>query len=563
MEKEKKTIDKNSIRFTIMAVILIAIFCFAISPVTLQNDTFYTIKIGEHILQNGIDMKDPFSWHENLQYTYPHWLYDVVIYLVYSIGGQVGIYISTIVLSIALGLTMYLVNIKLTKNKLTSFVLTIGAMYLLRNYIAARAQLATFILFILTVYFIEMFLETKKKRYVVGLIIIPIIIANVHLAVFPFYFVLYLPYIAEYMIYILSHTEIIVVNAKIDRLNKKILKTTNEDEIQKIKDEINRLEQKNEKTINKKEKINANPYKIKIRGNNNVKALIIIMIICLFTGFLTPLGTTPYTYLIKTMQGSTTHNISEHLPLTLVNNLEFMCTLVLFIAILTFTDTKIRLSDLFMLGGLVLLTFYTRRQFSMFTLICVIILNRLINALLDKYDPEGCKKAIKKMTTITGMIVTICLVLTISVIQYKPKMNDHFIDENSYPVGAATYILENLDIKNIKLYNEYNYGSYLIFRGIPVFIDSRADLYAPEFNGTKNEDGKYDGRDIFSDFLNISNIGTFYEGKFREYEITHLLMGKNTKLNLLISRDDNYKLLYSDKNFVIYERLNANVEGEE
>lgn len=547
MEKEKKTIDKNSIRFTIMAVILIAIFCFAISPVTLQNDTFYTIKIGEHILQNGIDMKDPFSWHENLQYTYPHWLYDVVIYLVYSIGGQVGIYISTIVLSIALGLTMYLVNIKLTKNKLTSFVLTIGAMYLLRNYIAARAQLATFILFILTVYFIEMFLETKKKRYVVGLIIIPIIIANVHLAVFPFYFVLYLPYIAEYMIYILSHTEIIVVNAKIDRLNKKILKTTNEDEIQKIKDEINRLEQKNEKTINKKEKINANPYKIKIRGNNNVKALIIIMIICLFTGFLTPLGTTPYTYLIKTMQGSTTHNISEHLPLTLVNNLEFMCTLVLFIAILTFTDTKIRLSDLFMLGGLVLLTFYTRRQFSMFTLICVIILNRLINALLDKYDPEGCKKAIKKMTTITGMIVTICLVLTISVIQYKPKMNDHFIDENSYPVGAATYILENLDIKNIKLYNEYNYGSYLIFRGIPVFIDSRADLYAPEFNP---------GVEVFNDYMNLSGMNIDnVEEKLDEYGITHMLMYKKSKLRRFVEQNtEKYNLLYEDDNFCLFER---------
>ena len=547
MEKEKKTIDKNSIRFTIMAVVLIAIFCFAISPVTLQNDTFYTIKIGEHILQNGIDMKDPFSWHENLQYTYPHWLYDVVIYLVYSIGGQVGIYISTIVLSIALGLTMYVVNTKLTKNNLTSFVLTIGAMYLLRNYIAARAQLATFILFILTVYFIEMFLETKKKRYVVGLIIIPIIIANVHLAVFPFYFVLYLPYIAEYMIYILSHTEIIVVNAKIDRLNKKILKTTNEDEIQKIKDEINRLEQKNEKTINKKEKINANPYKIKIRGNNNVKALIIIMIICLFTGFLTPLGTTPYTYLIKTMQGSTTHNISEHLPLTLVNNLEFMCTLVLFIAILTFTDTKIRLSDLFMLGGLVLLTFYTRRQFSMFTLICVIILNRLINALLDKYDPEGCKKAIKKMTTITGMIVTICLVLTISVIQYKPKMNDHFIDENSYPVGAATYILENLDIKNIKLYNEYNYGSYLIFRGIPVFIDSRADLYAPEFNP---------GVEVFNDYINLSNVDIDnVEEKLDKYGITHMLMYKKSKLRKFVEQNtEKYNLLYEDDNFCLFER---------
>lgn len=547
MEKEKKTIDKNSIRFTIMAVILIAIFCFAISPVTLQNDTFYTIKIGEHILQNGIDMKDPFSWHENLQYTYPHWLYDVVIYLVYSIGGQVGIYISTIVLSIALGLTMYLVNIKLTKNKLTSFVLTIGAMYLLRNYITARAQLVTFILFILTVYFIEMFLETKKKRYAVGLIIIPIIIANVHLAVFPFYFVLYLPYIAEYMIYILSNTEIILVTAKIDKLQKKILKATDEEEIQKIKDEINKLEQKNEKTIKKKEKIDANPYKIKIRGNDNVKALIIIMIICLFTGFLTPLGTTPYTYLIKTMQGTTTHNISEHLPLTLVNNLEFMCALVLFIVILTFTDTKIRLSDLFMLGGLIFLTFYTRRQFSMFTLICVIILNRLINALLDKYDPEGCKKAIKKMTTITGMIVTICLVLTISVIQYKPKMNDHFIDENSYPVGAATYILENLDIKNIKLYNEYNYGSYLIFRGIPVFIDSRADLYAPEFNP---------GVEVFNDYINLSNVDIDnVEEKLDKYGITHMLMYKKSKLRKFVEQNtEKYNLLYEDDNFCLFER---------
>lgn len=547
MEKEKKTIDKSSIRFTIMAVVLIAIFCFAISPVTLQNDTFYTIKIGEHILQNGIDMKDPFSWHENLQYTYPHWLYDVVIYLVYSIGGQVGIYISTIVLSITLGLTMYLVNTKLTKNKLTSFILTIAGMYLLRNYIAARAQLVTFTLFILTVYFIEMFLETKKKRYAVGLIIIPIIIANVHLAVFPFYFVLYLPYIAEYMIYILSNTEIILVTAKIDRLNKKILKTTNEEEIQKIKDEINKLEQKNEKTIKKKEKIDANPYKIKIRGNDNVKALIIIMIICLFTGLLTPLGTTPYTYLIKTMQGTTTHNISEHLPLTLVDNLEFMCALVLFIAILTFTDTKIRLSDLFMLGGLILLTFYTRRQFSMFTLVCVIILNRLINAMLDKYDPEGCKKAIKKMTTITGMIVTICLVLTISIIKYKPKMKNHFIDEKSYPVEAATYILDNLDINNMKLYNEYNYGSYLIFRGIPVFIDSRADLYAPEFNP---------GVEVFNDYMNLSGMNIDnVEEKLDEYGITHMLMYKKSKLRRFVEQNtEKYNLLYEDDNFCLFER---------
>lgn len=547
MEKGKKTIDKSSIRFTIMAIVLIAIFCFSIAPVTLQNDTFYTIKIGEHILQNGIDMKDPFSWHENLEYTYPHWLYDVGIYLIYNIGGQLGIYISTIVLSIILGITMYLVNTKLTKNKLTSFVLTIGAMYLLRDFIAARAQLVTFILFILTVYFIEMFLETKKKRYAVGLIIIPIIIANVHLAVFPFYFVLYLPYVAEYMIYILSNSQIIINTAKITRLQKKILKLEDEQEISKTKQKIDELQLKNEKAISKKEKINKNPYKIKISDNQNVKALIIIMIICLFTGLLTPLGTTPYTYLIKTMQGTTTHNINEHLPLTLVNNMEFMCALVLFIAILTFTDTKIRLSDLFMLGGLVFLTFYTRRQFSMFTLICVIILNRLINSLFDKYDPEGCKKAINKLTTITGMVVVICIALAISIVQYKPKMKNSFIDENSYPVDAATYILENLDINNIKLYNEYNFGSYLLFRGIPVFIDSRADLYAPEFNP---------GVEIFNDYMDLSGLNIDdVEERLDKYGITHMLMFKTSKLKRYVEQNkEEYILLYEDSNFCLFQR---------
>ena len=547
MEKGKKTIDKSSIRFTIMAIVLIAIFCFSIAPVTLQNDTFYTIKIGEHILQNGIDMKDPFSWHENLEYTYPHWLYDVGIYLIYNIGGQLGIYISTIVLSIILGITMYLVNTKLTKNKLTSFVLTIGAMYLLRDFIAARAQLVTFILFILTVYFIEMFLETKKKRYAVGLIIIPIIIANVHLAVFPFYFVLYLPYVAEYMIYILSNSQIIINTAKITRLQKKILKLEDEQEISKTKQKIDELQLKNEKAISKKEKINKNPYKIKISDNQTVKALIIIMIICLFTGLLTPLGTTPYTYLIKTMQGTTTHNINEHLPLTLVNNMEFMCALVLFIAILTFTDTKIRLSDLFMLGGLVFLTFYTRRQFSMFTLICVIILNRLINSLFDKYDPEGCKKAINKLTTITGMVVVICIVLAISIVQYKPKMKNSFIDENSYPVDAVTYILENLDINNIKLYNEYNFGSYLLFRGIPVFIDSRADLYAPEFNP---------GVEIFNDYMDLSGLNIDdVEERLDKYGITHMLMFKTSKLKRYVEQNkEEYILLYEDSNFCLFQR---------
>lgn len=55
------------------------------TPIVFQNDTFYTIKIGELIFNKGIDMQDHFTIH-NLPYTYPHWLYDLIIYLIYNTG---------------------------------------------------------------------------------------------------------------------------------------------------------------------------------------------------------------------------------------------------------------------------------------------------------------------------------------------------------------------------------------------------------------------------------------------------------------------------------------------
>ena len=551
--KEKRKL-KTSTKFTIMAIVLIAIFSVALAPVTLQNDTFYTIKIGEHIINNGIDMQDPFSWHQDLAYTYPHWLYDVITYLIYNAFGMMGIYITTCILSAILGITVYLVNKKLAKNQLLSFFITIGVMYVMKGYIAARAQLVTFILFMLTILFIEQFLETKKKRYAIGLIIIPILLANLHLAVFPFYFVLYLPYIAEY--FISSFAETIIyqkttqrqIKFKIKRLSKK---PGNEEKINKLQEKLKTIEEKVDKIKVKRSKELQNPYKIKLEKRNTVKWLILIMVICLFTGLLTPLGTTPYTYLTKTMEGNTTQNINEHLPMTLASDTEVLCTLILFLSLLIFTKVKIRLSDLFMLGGLCYLMLASRRQVTMFVLICSVILNRLIMQATKIYIKEDIEVAMKKITSVIGILVTSILVLGLCYYVAKDKVDDKFIDESSYPVQACDYIIENIDLGKARFYNEYNYGSYMLYRGIPVFIDSRADLYAPEFSGKKD--------DIFMDFIDTSNIGKFYEDTFEKYDITHVICYKSSKMNMIITKtkDKNYKELYSDEYFVIYERENS------
>lgn len=498
--------------FVILAIILIGVFCISLTPKTLQNDTFYTIKIGEHIIENGeIDMLDPFSWHENLEYTYPHWLYDVIIYLIYSIGGMTGIYISTCCFSIILGASIFLVNKKIAKNEIISFVITLLSMYLLKDYIAARAQLVTFILFIIEIYCIERLVDSKEKKYMIGLIILSVLIANLHVAVWPFTFVLYLPYIAEYIMAVIE-----------------------------------------EKIAKKYGKEPSNNGKITITKKDGTKLLIITLIICIFTGFLTPLGTVPYTYLIKTMQGNTTQNINEHQPLVLINDIDMICLIIAYIALLLFSKNKISLTDLLMLSGLTLLTFFSKRQATMLILIGSIILNKLIvECFVNNNINILSDKIIDGVMSKFGIFMITSIVLIMSIIFIKPKLDDEYIDKSSYPVEMSDFILEYFeesgkDISQMRLYNEYNYGSYLLFRGIPVFIDSRADLYAPEFN---------EGVDVFTDFIQSSNISTYFGKIFDKYDITHVILYKNSKINMIIreTKLKGYKLLKQDKNFVFYE----------
>lgn len=557
-EISKESLEKKvNIKFTIIAVFAIIIFSAVLVPITLQNDTYYTIKIGEHIINTKtIDMVDPFSWHNDLAYTYPHWLYDVFIYLVYAIAGMKGIFISTVILSSILGVVMYFTNCKISKNKLVSFLVTLGAMYLMKGFIAARAQLVTFILFELAILCIENFLEKKKIRYAVEIIIISTLIANIHCAVWPFLFILFMPYIGEYLVFsVIDFYPIYRVLIAWNKLKlKKYQKKNDEVNIKKIDEKIERINKNHQIELEKKEEKRKNPYRIRYNKNSACKWLILIMILCAFTGLLTPLGDTPYTYLVKTMQGNTTKSISEHLPLTLINNKPILIVLTATIAMLIFTKVKITLKDLFMLAGLTLLMFMSRRQASMLVLFGSAIVAKMIASLFEKYDEKGTKRVEKGIVTVLGTVTVFAITALFAVAQIKPKVNDKFVNANNYPVEAAKWIKENLDVDNIKLYNEYNYGSYLLFEGIPVFIDSRADLYAPEFNKRVGEEK---GRDIFSDYINTSQISTYYENTFEKYGITHVILYKNVKTNLFLSRDKNYKELYSDDRFVIYERLTA------
>lgn len=182
---------------------------------------------------------------------------------------------------------------------------------------------------------------------------------------------------------------------------------------------------------------------------------------------------------------------------------------------------------------------------------------RIITDFLDKYDKGGIDEFAKLMVTWRGRILTIVLIVLCTYTVYYPKTKDKYISESSYPVDAANFLISkqetgSIDFSEMRLFNDYNYGSYLLYRGIPVFIDSRADLYSPEFNKDCT---------IFDDYMSLSGIREYYEKKFNKYKITHAMTYTDSKINLFFSRDENLEEIYKDDHFVIYKRLNVNTGG--
>lgn len=89
-----KKINKNRM-FLISSCIVSALILFILGflDFSVDGDTLWHIKTGEYVLGNGYitDCKDVFSWMEGLSW-YPHeQTYDVLIYIIYSVWGLLGV----------------------------------------------------------------------------------------------------------------------------------------------------------------------------------------------------------------------------------------------------------------------------------------------------------------------------------------------------------------------------------------------------------------------------------------------------------------------------------------
>lgn len=536
----------NNKKLIIILSIAIAIFSISVIDKTFQNDTFFNISIGKHILENGIDMKEPFCWvQDNLDYSYSHWAFDIIIYLIFSKFSFTGIYIFTIIFTAIIGITLFLVLSKRSKYTIIPFAVTLLTLHIMPYAFTARSQIISFLCFIVEIFCIEQFIETKQKRYGLLLILQAIIIANFHAATWPLILVLFLPYVASGLLNIVTFKNIRKYNIK--KLEKKI------NSLPKDSPKINEYQEQIEihtKIINEPQNEFAN-YKIVARPDYYLKGLIILMLLVSLTGLLTPIHGTPYTYIIKSMFGPSNFEdsisidyVNEMQPLIPLTNIGFIVFIIILLSFLLFLPTKLKREHGFLILGLLIMALSSRRYCFLLVLLGSFVLVDLITQtfkLLIPEDLNALEKLFTKKLTACCLLFFIIIHSVSTFLDFYPRP---YVDENMYPVAAVEYIKKHLDYKNIKIFNSYNNGSYLMLNDIPVFIDSRLDVYCSEFNDT----------DIFYDYIQSIYGNQHYEDAFSKYGFTHILIESENVINKYICKDPNYVLLHSDDAYCLYER---------
>ena len=102
--------------------------------------------------------------------------------------------------------------------------------------------------------------------------------------------------------------------------------------------------------------------------------------------------------------------------------------------------------------------------------------------------------------------------------------------EKTFPVAAVDF-MEEAGLADGRLYNTYEWGGYLIWRRIPVFIDGRTELYGNEF---------------FLYYLQTIRVAENWQQPLDEQEVDLVLLRRSSALATVLQVSPTWQEVYSD-----------------
>ena len=427
------------------------------------------------------------------------WVCNLIMYWLYSSLGFDGIYGFVLILS---GIIMAVFFSNLVKEKngmILSFLVVILAMYFGHDMFTARNQLFSFLVFELEIYCLIGLLEQGKKRYFWYLLALAFALVLVHDTLYVLYFVWMMPYLADWLIC-------------------KIFK------------------------------INEDTYKFQNSNLKNIKYLIILLILAVPIGLLTPVFGTSYTNLVNCMGGVSTSFINELQPVNLIENVSLLTMAFVAIGLIGFTKTKFKIKDVLFVFGLLLFAMMANRNMFFLYYIGSIYLMNMITECINTYVGEEKKDWFFGLFENSKYVITVifCFTTIIAIKNISYQLVKEYVNEMYYPIQATDWILENVDYENARIWTHFNWGSYLELKGIKVYLDSRSGMYTEEEN---------EGCTVLKDWLSVQETESNYKEIFEKYGITHVVVSGNETFYHNLAEDENYKMIYEDNSFKIYQKI--------
>lgn len=253
---------------------------------------------------------------------------------------------------------------------------------------------------------------------------------------------------------------------------------------------------------------------------------LIVFILCIFCIMLNPHGIKMLFYPYENMADSLMLNtISEWQPsnLNILSHYRYFIFLILILFVIIFSKKKIIFID-FVLFGISL--FLGLKSIRFWTYTYIISSYFIFNYIPDrKYDKYSC--------VLINLLAI--LLLGMSFINYntmKSNTNKKLVHDDIISVIKKE--------KPSRLFNNYNYGGYLIYKDIDVFIDGRADLYS---------------RYNYKDYYIISDLKGDYEKTIDKYDFDYFLVSSDYPIYYYLKDNSEYKLLINREDLYFFKKI--------
>lgn len=497
-----KTKDRLSsgkiINIGVLFLALSALFIFMSSSIS-GNDFWWHIKVGEYVCETkSVPRSDIFSWYgieNNISWTAHEWLGDVILYAVFSLGGESSIYLFCVTAALVLNLLIWLEVKKYINNKLIcSFFVLLCFSVTSSLFFYGRPQLFGFFFVYAEIKILYRFLQNSKSKGIYFIPLIAVLWSNIYGGSSNLSYVLCLLILIS-SLFDFNFGEII--GKKLDK-----------------------------------------------------RALSILFIVTIFTAaaiVVNPIGlkvlTYPYTNLSDSLSMATISEWKAPDAKLFGNVILFFAPIALSVVGFIQSEKKILFTDLLLMMGFVFLFLRSVRFIMLWYIVAAFV--------CFKYFPNGPKIDTEsaKSKLIFSIFSMICAIpLCIGIISVTETCKNESIITSVLDDETITVVKES---DPQRIFNDYNLGEVLIYNDIPVFFDARADLFS--------ECGILsDGLELMS-LQPISDTAKQWidvDSLINKYQFDYILINKNRPLySYLHSDPSSYHVLYENETIGYFKVL--------